>query len=128
MEDWIGNMNVFERSAMDLRKQAFWEIGGGRLGLRIQTEFEEASILACETNQEVEVTAKIKIKPPREQNIGGISYSVYHSTPKYKSIEFEAEFDHGLIIATARPDVGVLQQGLEFPEITNKQQEAANGK
>lgn len=98
-------------------KAPFWEIGGhGKLGRDLQRAFEEASISASESNCSVDIKLKIAVHPPKRENVGAVQYELVISQPKFKSIMFEAQYDHGIIIATEDPDIGVMQQQLKLPE------------
>lgn len=104
------------------RKLAFWEIGYGRLGKELQDELEQAAITACERHAPVKITLTVTVGPPTMDNIGKVAYKLKTTQPARESLDYEAEFDHGLIVATAPDNIGVLQERLKFPEEENVSQ------
>lgn len=97
------------------RKMGFFEIGNGKLTKELQDEFEQASITAVERNGAVKITLTINVNPPTIDNLGSISYTLKSSAPVRKSVEYEAEYQHGLIVEHAPMDIGVMQERLKFP-------------
>ena len=104
-------------SALSLKRRGcFMEVGNGKLGNELQYFYEEASRRAYAHGSNVTVTAKITVIPPAKDNIGGVKYAITISSPMRKSIQYEAQFDDGVIIATAPYDIGVMQESLFYPE------------
>lgn len=94
------------------RKQAFYEVGNGKLGREVQDKFEESARVACARNAPVTLTLKITITPPKDEDIGGVSYTLSRTDPTRKSLSYEALFNKGMISATAPDNIGVLQESL----------------
>ena len=71
------------------RKQAFYEIGGGKLALEAQDVFEKCQSLSQTSNQPITMAVKIIIKPPQAgDRFGKTQFMISHSMPALKSIEY----------------------------------------
>jgi len=112
------------------RRGSFLDIGYGKLGIELQAEYEKAAQIACERSQPVTITMNITVIPPQEQNIGKVMYDLTTKLPKRTSIQYDACYDKGVIIATAPRDVGFLQESLYFddePPTKTQKEEVSNG-
>jgi len=108
------------------RKAHFTEIGYGKLGQEVQTEFEKAAETACLRDAPVKITLNITVFPPKEQNVGLVSYDLKTTLPTRKSIAYDAPYDKNVVIATRTNDFSLMQQELFFPEPEVNRKEAVS--
>lgn len=95
------------------RKQAFYEIGQGKFAVEAQENFEKAQTLAMESNQPITLTMKIKVMaPPEGDRFGKTQFSIQHSLPAKKSIEFTTEYEGGVAIRDGETIDGLNQMDL----------------
>ena len=99
------------------RKQVFYEIGGGKLALEAQDVFEKIQALAQNSNQPITMGIKIVVKPPAAgDHFGRTQFSISHSEPAVKSIEYTTEYEGGFAIKDGDGIDGILQTSLELPD------------
>jgi len=112
------------------KKRAFWEIEMGRCGLRMQSECEQAQIIARERGCKVTATLKITFLPPEvdDEHFGGAIYSASHAAPPQVSRIITTELDEtGIVIDDGEDISSLLQTALELPEVNFKKGEEKNG-
>jgi len=110
------------------KRMAFFEIGKGRFAQWMQEEFERAQRIARESGVEIKITSVISIKPPakEDENFGQVSFAVKVIRPSKKSMEYTTELRDGMIVSDGE-DIGeILQESLDFPEISGRK-EGTNG-
>jgi hypothetical protein len=114
-----------------LKKLGFWELDRGRLGLKTQSEFEQACITARDRGVQVTVNLTITILPPdlQDSNIGGVIYRVKATAPVKPSKLITTELRDGLIINEGEDLAQILQYSLELPvpSANFKKGESAHG-
>lgn len=103
------------------RKMAFYEIHKGKLALDTQSAFEEAQQQAFIHNSPAKITLEINVFPPpdRNNNFGGIQYTVRKSLPSQKSMKLTTQLTtDGIITQDGDSKIAVLQEELQFDEPT----------
>ena len=95
------------------RMMAFYEVGSGKFAQEGQAMFEECQQLALQSKQPICMTMKIVIAPPPDgDRFGKTQFSMTHSNPISKSIQYTTEYEAGVAIKDGENIDGILQTDL----------------
>jgi hypothetical protein len=97
------------------KQMAFYEIGGGVFAQEAQAMFEECQQVALVNRQPIVITMKIAITPPKEgDNFGRTQFSLNHTMPTKKSIEFTTLYEAGVAMADGASVEAITQMALNL--------------
>jgi hypothetical protein len=96
------------------RRLGFIEIGGGRLGLEIQADFEEAQIISTERNASVVVELKIIVSPTDDHGYGSASYTHKIVAPPKRSKKYMTLLENGVAVQQGDDEADLLQYKLSL--------------
>jgi len=95
------------------RRQVFYEVGSGKMALEAQSMFEDIQQLAMQSKQPISMSIKIAVFPPPEgDHFGKTQYSLTHSSPVNKSIQYTTEYEGGVAITDGDSVESLLQGNL----------------
>lgn len=111
-----------------IKKLAFWELDSGRLGLKMQSEFEQAQITARDRGVPVKVNLQIVCMPPdvEDPRFGGIVYKISSKEPNKESKVITTELQDGIIINEGEDVGSILQTSLEFSDALKFKKDGTN--
>lgn len=105
---------------MDKKKMAFYEIGKGRYASWMQEEFERAQDIVFKTGSTCKIVSTITIAPSddNDSRFGAVGFDVKITLPPRKSMKYTTELQSGYIVSEGEDITEILQERLEFPDIT----------
>lgn len=100
---------------MVLRKQAFHEVGQGKLGLEMQRLYEDCQQLALQSKQAITITLRLTIEaPPDGDRFGKTSFTLTHNQPTLKSVPFTTEYSAGVAVRDGESVEAILQTRMDL--------------
>jgi len=103
-----------------VQKLAFYEVGTGKFGTDVQSDFEEAQKISMDRGVPVTIKMEITVFPPAkdDERFGNVSYKHELKQPAFKSIPYITELnDDGVVVNTAKDEMSLLQLDFLEPEM-----------